>query len=88
MKWCILISISQPLSSVKITVTTKTMSAVNSKLLIIKSDFALFKQNKSDMQGALKAVHISEVDKNHNIKKTTILYPSQNSTQSTLKKIN
>lgn len=63
------------------------MSAANSKLLIIKSDFDLFKnKNKSDTQGTLKAVHISEVDKNHDIQKTTILYPQQHSAQSALKR--
>lgn len=65
----------------------KTMStAINPKLLIIKSDFALFKQNKSDTQGTLKAIHISEVDRNHDVKKTTISYPLQHSAQSALKK--
>lgn len=63
------------------------MGTSNSKLLIIKADFVLFKQNKSDIQGAVNSVHICEVDKAHEIKKTTIFYPSYNPTlQSKVKK--
>lgn len=66
---------------------TSIMGNTNSKLFIVKADFVLYKQNKSDgVQGVLNAIHLCEVDKNHDIKKSTVFYPSNKAQQNVIKR--
>lgn len=51
------------------------MGSVNSKLFIIKADFELVKKNTTNVRGILKSVDLLEVDDNHEVTKTSIIYP-------------
>lgn len=57
------------------------MGGVHSKLLIVTTEFTLYKQGRSSIRGICNAVNIIEVEKNLEIKKTTIEYPDTNSTK-------